>query len=51
MDTLKVRLVARTLPGKQFDVTRMLRQRIALAFRQHGISAGELLESSQPANS
>jgi moderate conductance mechanosensitive channel len=51
VDTLKVRLVARTLPGKQFDVTRMLRQRIALAFRQHGISAGELLESSQPAGS
>jgi moderate conductance mechanosensitive channel len=52
VDTLKVRLVARTLPGKQFDVTRMLRQRIALAFRQHGISAGELLETStQPAGS
>ena len=51
VDTLKVRLVARTLPGKQFDVTRMLRQRIALAFRRHGISAGELLESSQPAGS
>jgi len=52
VDTLKMRLVARTLPGKQFDVTRMLRQRIALAFRQHGISAGELLETStQPAGS
>ena len=51
VDTLKVRLVARTLPGKQFEVTRMLRQRIALAFRRHGISAGELIESSQPANS
>jgi moderate conductance mechanosensitive channel len=52
VDTLKVRLVARTLPGKQFDVTRMLRQRIAMAFRQHGISAGELLETStQPAGS
>ena len=51
VDTLKVRLVARTLPGKQFDVTRLLRQRIALAFRQHGISTGELLESTQPAGS
>jgi small conductance mechanosensitive channel len=51
VDTVKVRLVARTLPGKQFDVTRMLRQRIALAFRRHGISASELLESSQPAGS
>jgi hypothetical protein len=29
----------------------MLRERIALAFRQQGISAGELLESSQPAGS
>jgi small-conductance mechanosensitive channel len=51
LETLKVRLVARTLPGKQFEVTRMLRQRIALAFRQHGISAGELLDASQPAGS
>jgi moderate conductance mechanosensitive channel len=51
MDQLKVRLVARTLPGKQFDVTRMLRQRIALAFRDHGINVRELLESSQPAGS
>jgi small conductance mechanosensitive channel len=51
MDQLKVRLVARTLPGKQFDVTRMLRQRIALAFRDHGINVRELLESSHPAGS
>jgi moderate conductance mechanosensitive channel len=51
VEQLTVRLVARTLPGKQFEVTRLLRQRIALAFRAHGISAGELLESSHPANS
>jgi small conductance mechanosensitive channel len=52
MDQLKVRLVARTLPGKQFEVNRLLRQRIALAFREHGINVRELLESStQPAGS
>jgi small conductance mechanosensitive channel len=49
VDTLKVRLVARTLPGKQFEVNRVLRQRIALAFRQHGINVRELLDSTQPA--
>jgi len=49
VDELKVRLVARTLPGKQFDVNRELRQRIALAFREHGISVRELLDSAAPA--
>ena len=49
VDQLKVRLVARTLPGKQFDVTRLLRQRVALALREHGINVRELLESTQPA--
>src|SRR3954464_12174230 len=49
VDLLKVRLVARTLPGKQFEVNRLLRQRIALAFREHGISVRELLDSAQPA--
>lgn len=51
VDQLKVRLVARTLPGKQFEVNRLLRQRIALAFREHGINVRELLDSSQPAGS
>jgi small-conductance mechanosensitive channel len=49
VDTLKVRLVARTLPGKQFEVTRLLRQRIALAFRQHGITVRDMADSTQPA--
>lgn len=49
VNTLKVRVVARTLPGKQFEVTRLLRQRIALAFREHGIMATELVDSTQPA--
>ena len=46
---ITVRLVARTLPGKQFEVGRVLRERIALAFREHGISAGDLAESPRPA--
>jgi moderate conductance mechanosensitive channel len=45
VDELKVRLVARTLPGQQFEVSRELRQRIVQAFRQHGISERELLET------
>jgi len=49
VDQFKVRLVARTLPGKQFEVNRLLRNRIALAFREHGINVRELLESTQPA--
>jgi len=35
---VNVRMVARTLPGKQFEVGRQLRIRVAVAFRQHGIS-------------
>ncbi|WP_206518075.1 mechanosensitive ion channel family protein [Rhodococcus sp. X156] len=39
-----VRMVARTLPGRQFEVGRQLRVRVAVALRQHGInvSAAEL---------
>ncbi len=37
LDEVNVRIVARTLPGKQFDVGRALRSRIALAFRREGI--------------
>src|SRR3984885_2846899 len=38
VDHLLVRMVARTLPGKQFDVGRLLRIRIAAALRREGIS-------------
>ena len=51
VDTLKVRLVARTLPGRQFEVTRLLRVRIARALREHNITVRELIDSSQPAGS
>ncbi len=37
-DTFTVRLIARTLPGKQFDVGRALRARITVAFLAAGIS-------------
>jgi moderate conductance mechanosensitive channel len=39
LDHLNVRVVARTLPGKQFEVARRLRERIAAALRARGIRA------------
>lgn len=39
LDHLNVRVVARTLPGKQFEVARRLRERIADALRSRGIGA------------
>jgi moderate conductance mechanosensitive channel len=38
LDQVNVRMVARTLPGKQFDVGRDLRARVILAFRSQGMS-------------
>lgn len=38
VEHLNVRVVARTLPGKQFDVGRALRARIAVAFAREGIT-------------
>lgn len=38
VDHLQLRLVARTLPGKQFDVARVLRLRIARALQHVGVS-------------
>jgi small-conductance mechanosensitive channel len=38
IDQVNVRLVARTLPGKQFEVGRSLRARIVVTFRSHGLS-------------
>ncbi|MGY1806470.1 mechanosensitive ion channel family protein [Blastococcus sp. SYSU D00669] len=37
IDQVNVRVVARTLPGKQFEVGRDLRARIVLAFRREGL--------------
>ena len=36
---MNLRTVARTLPGKQFDVGRQLRVRIAVAFQREGLVA------------
>jgi small-conductance mechanosensitive channel len=49
VDHFQVRLVARTLPGKQFDVGRMLRVRIAAGLRREGISLPTVLETAEPA--
>src|SRR3954462_7090717 len=38
IDQVNVRVVARTLPGKQFEVGRDLRARIVLALRREGLS-------------
>jgi small conductance mechanosensitive channel len=38
LDQVNVRVVARTLPGKQFEVGRDLRARIVLAFRGQGLN-------------
>jgi small-conductance mechanosensitive channel len=38
LDEVNVRMVARTLPGKQFDVGRLLRARVVQACRQQGFS-------------
>jgi len=38
VDTFSMRMVARTLPGAQFQVGRELRARVASAFRREGIN-------------
>jgi small conductance mechanosensitive channel len=44
-------MVARTLPGKQFDVGRMLRARIAAGLRREGIRLSAALETAEPTGS
>lgn len=39
MDQVNIRMVARTLPGKQFQVSRDLRIRVAAALRREGLAA------------
>jgi moderate conductance mechanosensitive channel len=48
VDHFLVRVVARTLPGKQFDVGRLLRIRIAAALRREGISVPVAVETAEP---
>jgi moderate conductance mechanosensitive channel len=47
VDTFSVRIVARTLPGAQFDVGRELRARVASAFRREGVNVSADLETSR----
>lgn len=44
-DTVNLRVVARTLPGKQFEVSRRLRALIVSALRRAGVSHPELAAS------
>jgi moderate conductance mechanosensitive channel len=48
VDHLNIRVVARTLPGKQFDAGRLLRARIAEALLEEGLSVASGLLSGQP---
>lgn len=47
VEELQVRVVARTLPGRQFEVGRALRARIALAFRDAGLTVGPGLTATE----
>jgi moderate conductance mechanosensitive channel len=47
VDTFSVRMVARTLPGMQFDIGRELRARVASAFRHEGISVAADLDTGR----
>jgi moderate conductance mechanosensitive channel len=47
VDTFSVRMVARTLPGMQFDVGRQLRARVASAFREEGINVSASLDTGR----
>ena len=46
VDQVKVRVLARTLPGKQFEISRDLRARIASAFRRAGITVPTALDGA-----
>ena len=48
VDQLNVRVVARTLPGKQFDVGRDLRSRAVIALRADGMNVGAALDTAEP---
>src|ERR1700712_5181973 len=48
LDQVNVRMVARTLPGKQFEVGRDLRARVVLAFRNQGLSVPQPTAAHEP---
>ena len=43
---VQLRLIARTLPGRQFDVARELRLRAATALREAGITSPSIGEGA-----
>jgi small conductance mechanosensitive channel len=51
VDAFSVRMVARTLPGMQFDVGREIRARVASAFRKEGIIVSAELDTGHPTGS
>ncbi|UDY23288.1 mechanosensitive ion channel family protein [Nocardioides sp. Kera G14] len=51
VDQFQVRVVARTLPGRQFDVGRMLRQMITRALLAEGIRLPTQLATGEPTSS
>jgi small-conductance mechanosensitive channel len=51
VDTFSIRMVARTLPGMQFDVGREIRARVASAFRREGIIVSAELDTGQATGS
>jgi small conductance mechanosensitive channel len=51
VDHFNLRVVARTLPGKQFEVGRALRARITLVFLREGITLHSSLNSAEPTGS
>jgi small conductance mechanosensitive channel len=48
VDHFQIRVVTRTLPGKQFDVGRILRARIAAGLRREGIHLPTDLDTADP---
>jgi moderate conductance mechanosensitive channel len=48
VDHFQIRVVTRTLPGKQFDVGRILRARIAAGLRSEGINLPAGLDTAEP---
>jgi moderate conductance mechanosensitive channel len=50
VDQFKIRVVARTLPGKQFEVGRALRVRITQTFLNEGIHVQTTVDTAQPSS-
>jgi len=50
VDQLDIRMVARTLPGRQFEVSRALRSQVAAAFRRTGLHVPAALDGEPGAD-